>query len=75
MDEGGQKVQTFSFKINKYKSYNIHYIKYHMKNMKHVNVLYMKAVKRVNPKSSHHEEKIFLLLFFFIFYFIFICDK
>ena len=39
LDEGCQKVQTFSYKINKYQDYKV----------QHYCMLYMKIVKRVNP--------------------------
>ena len=51
-DEGSQKVQTSSNKINKYQGCNIQHDKYN----EHCCVLYMKVVKRVNRKSSHHKE-------------------
>ena len=39
LDEDCQKVQTFSYKINKYQDYKV----------QHYCMLYMKVVKRVNP--------------------------
>ena len=52
MGEGSQKVQTFSYKINK--SWNV------MCNIMAVvnSTVYLKVVRRVNLKSSHHKKKI-----------------
>ena len=57
-DEGSQMVQTLSYKINKYQDTVCNMI-----NNGHCYMLYMKVVKRVNPKSSHHKENNFFLLF------------
>ena len=44
LNEGGQKVQTSSYKINKYKG-----IMYNMINIINLDVCYMKTDKIVNP--------------------------
>ena len=56
LNEGSQKVQTSSYKINKSQGCNVQHDKYNQQ----CRTLYMK-VKRVNPKSSHHKEKDFFL--------------
>ena len=53
LNEGGQKEQTSSYKINKYWGCNVQHNRYN----EHCCTLYMKVVERVNPKSSHHKEK------------------
>ena len=54
MDEVGQNIQSSSY-IRKISTRDVMY----MINMGNPGVLYMKVVKRVNPKSSHHKEIIF----------------
>ena len=51
LDEGCQKVQTFSYELSKYQECKV----------QHNCMLYMKVVKTVNPKSCHHKEKYFVL--------------
>ena len=51
MGEGDLKVQTWSYKINK--SWDV---KYSMVIMVY-NVTYLKIIKRVDLKSSHHKKK------------------
>ena len=49
LDEGGQQVQTSSYKINKYtRECNVQCDKYNY----HSCMLYMKVVKRANPEFS-----------------------
>ena len=56
LDEGGQKLQTFSYKIStRHVVYNMITVVCCM--------IYMK-VKTVNPWSFHHKEKNFLSVFF-----------
>ena len=55
LDEKSQKVQTSSYKINKYCRCNVQQDKYN----EHCSMFYMKVVKRVNPKNCHHKKKIF----------------
>ena len=57
LDESGQKVQTSSCKINKYQGCKVQRDQYN----EHSCMLYLKVVKRVNPKGSHHKESTFLL--------------
>ena len=57
LNERDQKAQIFCFKINKYQGCDIEHDEY----SQHCCMLHKKAVK-VNPKSSHHKEKIFLFL-------------
>ena len=52
-NEDSQKVQTSNYKIDKYQGGNVKHDKYNQ----HCYMLYMKAVKRLNPKSSHHKKK------------------
>lgn len=59
LDEGGQKVQTSSCKINP-KECLVQHDKYHP----HGCALSMKMIKRVNPKSAHHSKRIFFLFNF-----------
>lgn len=54
---GSQKVQTSSYKINKYQGWDVQHDKYN----EHCSVLYRKVVERVNPRTSHHTEKSFSL--------------
>ena len=54
LDEGGQKVQTSRYKVNK--CWDVIYI---MINIINYLVCYMKIVKRVNRKSSYYKEKYF----------------
>ena len=46
-DEGGQKIQSSSYKISKSWGCNI----------EHLLMIYRKVIKRVDLKSSHHKEK------------------
>ena len=46
-------MQTSSYKINKHQGCNVQHGKYN----EHCYMLYMRGVRRVNPKSSHHKEK------------------
>ena len=64
MKESDQKVQTSSYKMNKYQRCNGHHDDY----IQHCCLIHRKLVKKVDPKSSHHKEKIcsyFFLLFLF----------
>ena len=54
LDEGGKKVQTSSYKINKYKGCN-----HNMRNILLTFIYLHMKVKRVKPKSSHHKEIVF----------------
>ena len=66
-DRSGQKVQTYSYKINKDWGCDVH-VDYR----KHCCTAYLKVVKRLNPKSSHHKEKKhFFSLSLFIFKFLY----
>ena len=58
---GRQKVQISSYKTNKYQGCTVQHDKYNY----HCCVLYTKAVKRANPKSSHTRKKIFFLFLSF----------
>lgn len=51
LDEDGQELQTSSYGIS------TRDVMYPMSNTINTALLYMK-VKKVNPKSSHHKEKI-----------------
>ena len=53
LDEGSQKIQTFTYKIRTKD------VTYNMINLSNCCALCTKFVKRVNPKNSHNEEKIF----------------
>lgn len=58
--EGGQKVQTFGYKVNKYQACEAQ----HSGQGLQWCTIYTRVVKSVNPKSSHHKEKIFFFLSF-----------
>ena len=64
LEEGGQKVQTFSCKIDKYQGCNVPHGDYSY----HCCMIYRKVFKKVNLKSSHQKEKIFLFFNFSYFY-------
>ena len=50
--EGGQQLQTFSYKINKSWGYNVQHGTI-------INsIVYLKATIRVHLKSSHHKKKL-----------------
>ena len=57
MDEGGQNVQTSTYKISPRSVMDS------MINKINTAMLYTKAVKRINPKSSHHQKKFFFYFF------------
>lgn len=63
LKEGCQKVQTSNYKVKKYKRCKLPHEKYD----EHFCVLYMKVVKRVNPKSLQPKEKNCFYFFFFVF--------
>ena len=51
MDEGGQKVQTLSFKISHED------VIYSIGTIINNSILHMKVAKRIDLKSSHHRKK------------------
>ena len=53
MDEGGQKVQTLSFKISHED------VIYSIGTIINNSILHMKVAKRIDLKSSHHKKKKF----------------
>ena len=61
IDEVSQKVQTSSYKINKYLRCNVQHDDYTYRCC----MVYLKIAKRRNPKSSHHKEKPHFFFFFF----------
>ena len=62
LNEGGQKVQISTYKLNKYRD-----VMYNMINIINTDACYiMKVVEKANPKGSHHKESI---TFFFCFVF------
>ena len=62
LDEGGQKVQTSSYKMNKYRD-----AMYNMINIIKTAVCCIWKLLRVNPKSSHYKEKIFFSFSFILY--------
>ena len=67
MDESGQKVQTFSYKIITRE------VMCNMIKIINTAILYVRVVERVSPRSSHHKERIFFsyfLSFFLSFFFL-----
>ena len=54
LEEGGQKTEISSYKINQYQACDVQNDKYN----EPCCMSYTKVVKRVSPKSSHHKEKI-----------------
>ena len=62
LHEVSHKVETSSYKTNKQQGCNVQHSKYNQ----HCCMLYMKVVKRVNPKSSHHKENFFFYFFNFM---------
>ena len=61
MDEGSQKIQTSSYKINKYSGCNVQ----HDKHNQHCCKLYMKVVKNVNPEFATQAIFISLILYLY----------
>ena len=59
MEEGNQKVQTTSYKINKYWD-----VMYNMTIIINTAIRYRKVIKIVNSEVSHHKKS--LLIFVFI---------
>ena len=55
LDEDCYKIQTSSYKKTRDVQYNT--------TTKKLTLLYMKVVKRVNPKCSHHKEKNSLIMY------------
>ena len=55
LHESSQKVNTSSYKINKYHGNNVQ----HHTSDQQCCVSHMKVAKRVNPKSSHQKENTF----------------
>ena len=53
LDEGGQKLQTFS-KVNKIYGCNV---LYNMMAIVNTALWYLKVVNRLDPKTSHHTKK------------------
>ena len=53
-NEGNQKVQNSSYKINKYSD-----VMYHMKNTTNTVVRYVRKLLTVQILSSHHKDKLF----------------
>ena len=62
LDEDSQKLQTFSYKINKSWVYNLQLDTYNER----CYILYADVIKRINPKSSHHKKKFFFYVFNFV---------
>ena len=56
LEEGGQKVQTSSYQINKSLGYHDDY-------SLPCYAMYGKVVKRIDPKGSHYKKKCFSFLF------------
>ena len=54
------KKKEIADNVNKYLGYNIQ----HDDHSYHCCIIYMKVVKRINRKNSHHKEKLFLFLAF-----------
>lgn len=59
LDEGDQKEETSSYTKTKYLRQNVQYDKYN----EYCYILYMKAIKKVNPKSSHYNKNNFFYFF------------
>ena len=53
MSEGGQKVQTSSYKVNKYWGCNVQHADY----SKQCSMGYLNVAKGVDPKCSPHKKK------------------
>lgn len=54
-EEGGQKVQTSGYKVNKYQGQNVHHDDY----SQHCCMTLRKVARRVYPKNVHHKKNIF----------------
>ena len=59
LEEGGHKVQTSSYKINKYEGSKVHHGDYSL----YCYLIY----RKVHPKSFHHQENYFCFVLHFYF--------
>ena len=58
LGEGGQKLQTFSYKLNRSSGRTTCMVIYSMVTIAKIHIVYLRVAKRIDLKSFHHKKKI-----------------